>query len=174
MPALRVKQSSPERLVLTASPWPLALGLGGVLALCAGLAVLAPRLAPGNAGQVALGAGIAALAVAGLGVLLLRRVIVFLDRAAGVVLIRSRRITGETEDSFPLARLVRAEVESSTLGDDTGSFGSDRRGGKVHRPVLRLDDGTLRPWSPVFVSGGGAARLVAAINAWMAQDPLQA
>jgi len=101
-----------------------------------------------------------------------KRVRLRLDRGAGLVTltIAGRRKT--TEQSLRLADMLRAEVDtmiSTSNNDDMVSSTTESYGVALvfgpDAPKQRLIA------SPVYTSGGGARRDVAAINAWLGVQP---
>lgn len=153
---MKVTSDTDARLVLVDKPWLLGVGitLGAVMALGFALSYLA-------AGDMS-GAVMAALAFAmclAAFTAFVRRIIVFLDRASGRVVVRVASVFGTTETGVALADVARAEVDTKhamrTKGRDT------------HRPVLRLREGGTLALSQVFISGGGAESVVAHINGWL-------
>lgn len=84
------------------------------------------------------------------------RIIVFLDRPAGVVLIRSVTVVGQREVVHPIADLRGATLQISESLDST-----------TFRPALTMADGTEVPLWHLFINGNGAAKTVTTINDWL-------
>ena len=91
--------------------------------------------------------------------LFVRRTQAIFHRGTGQVTIRTRSVFGFSENTHPLSEVERAEVESSRNSD--GQF--------THRPVLIMLGEARVPVMDVYSSGGGATRLVAAINDWLGE-----
>ncbi|KZY32155.1 hypothetical protein A3731_04285 [Roseovarius sp. HI0049] len=159
---MKIHRNTPDLLVAEQVPLLLAIALfaftmafvtPGVLLVFAGEWL---GLAFGGMGG---GLGFAAICV------FVERLQITLDAVARTATIRRRTVLSHREVTLPLAELVRATTES------TRSSGKTRQ--RLFRPTLVLDDGTgtgetLHPITEVFSSGTGAARLVAAINDWLA------
>lgn len=153
---MNVISTTPDRLTLGARPWLLAGGISlGALA-SAGFAIsYASARDWGGAGGAAL-----ALVFCGFAfIAFVRRVIVFLDRPSGLVVIRTATVFGQTEVTHPLADVDRAEVDTKT--------GTNADDADTHRPILRLTNGATLPLTSIFSSGGGASRAVLAVNDWL-------
>ncbi|MEQ8897203.1 MAG: hypothetical protein RID23_08930 [Roseovarius sp.] len=157
---MKIRRNTPDMLVAERVPLLLAMAMfvfvmafvtPGVMLIFAGEWL---GLAFGTLGG---GLGVAAMCV------FVERLQIILDAAGQTATIRRRTMLGHREVILPLVELVRATTES------TQSSGKTRQ--RLFRPTLVLDDGTgetLHPITDVFSSGTGAARLVAAINDWLA------
>lgn len=164
---MKIYRNTPDLLVAERVPLLLAIGLFGfVMAFVTPgvLLVFAGEWLGLAFGTLGGGLGIAAMCV------FVERLQVILDAAAQTATIRRRTMLGHRETTLPLVELVRATTESTT------SSGKSRQ--RLFRPTLVLDDGTgageiLHPITEVFSSGTGAARLVAAINDWLAASRSQ-
>ena len=107
---MRIREATPERLVIEDRPWILAICLSLLVLGFAGAALF--FLTIGDwLGTVVMAFGL--FVMTGILAASVQRVIVFLDRPAGVVLIRSRSVFGLTEKSLPLSDLEGAEVQTS-------------------------------------------------------------
>ncbi|WP_422025357.1 hypothetical protein [Roseovarius sp.] len=159
---MKIRRNTPDLLVAEQVPLLLAIVLfafvmafvtPGVMLVFAGEWL---GLAFGGLGG---GLGFAAICV------FVERLQVILDTSNRTATIRRRTVLSQQEVVLPLVELVRATTES------TYSSGETRQ--RLFRPTLVLDDGTgagevLHPITNVYSSGTGAARLVAAINDWLA------
>jgi hypothetical protein len=151
---MRIKSETPDMLIIEDRPVVIALLLSAfVLAEVIAVFYL---VAEGEwAGVAMLGLGIPLLAVAF--IVFVRRTIVFLDRPGGMVTIRVASLIGQKENSLPLAEVTGAEVQTRRSS----------KGGSTHRPALRLTGGSAQELVTVYTSGGGAGRVVGAINRWL-------
>ena len=155
---MEIREQSPERLVLEARPicLPILFAVAMVAGLCGGFAtILLER--PDVLLFPLLTGGCSALFVLAFAF----RIIVFLDRPAGVVLIRSVTVVGQREVVHPIADLRRAVLQRPKR---QRSLSSDS---KTYRPALTMADGTEVPLWHLFISGNGAARTVTTINDWL-------
>lgn len=152
---MKVTHNTPERLTLDDRPWIVGVLLIGftLIFLAVGINLLLNAEVFGGLMMGGVGGGLGFLAFWGF----VRRTIVFLDRAAGVVLIREASLFGQTETTYPLASVRRARVESSRSG----------QGSSTHRPALEMGDGSRLPLRKAYISGQGAGRVVAALNDWL-------
>ncbi len=87
-----------------------------------------------------------------------RRVIVFMDRGMGRVVVRVAPVFGTTETGAALGDVARAEVEAKHA---TRSKDRD-----THRANLRLRAGGMLALSQVFILGRGAESVVGHVNGW--------
>lgn len=154
---MRIRECTPERLVIEDRPVILAILLSVLLMAFAGGMLFFLRQGDWFATGLA---GFGAFLMTGILTASVRRVIVVLDRPAGVVLIRSRTVFGQTEDRRALSTLLGAEAEGKRSG----------RGGMSYRPALRFADGTL-PLCDVHVPGRGAAEIAEAVERWLRPAP---
>jgi hypothetical protein len=150
---MKIKEDTPDRLVIEDSPILAAVILSMFILIFASV-----MIALAADGQWVKAAAVAAClpVFAALLVVFVRRIILFLDRRAGVALLRAVTLRGQTETQWPLASVTGAVVQTSTSDD-----------GPSHRPALTLADGTTAPLTPIYTSGGGAARATTAINGWL-------
>lgn len=159
---MRIVQDTPNLLVIEDRPVVLGTVLGAMVVMLLGLAFLTFAAEPWLALGGSLGAALLGVAFAAF----VRRVFVAFDRAAGSVVIRSASIFGQTEEQLPLSEIIEAMVDTTASLD---SPGSKNRNTQTHRPVLRLKGGRLnQPLTKVFSGGKGAAKIVDAINRWLA------
>jgi hypothetical protein len=150
---MKIKENTPDRLVIEDRPILLAVLLSlFILIVAAGAVALAMDGRWAKAGLVAVFLPIVGAVL----VIFVRRIILFLDRSADVALLRAVTLRGQTETRWPLDSVTGAVVQTSSDGD-----------GPAHRPALTLADGTTAPLTPVYTSGGGAARATTAINGWL-------
>lgn len=160
---MQVTLDTPARLVLEEKPWLLgAILIVGILVLLA-LAMGLWR----ESLWLGLGFGLAAGLLAICFVIFVRRVLVIFDRAAGVLVIRSRSLTGQEERTLVLAEVTGAEVETSrsTSSDNDGH----RTTSVTHRPVLSTRSGPV-PLIQVYNAGSGAGIIAEAVNRWLADQ----
>lgn len=159
---MRIRQDTPDRLVLEDRPWL----LGSILAaVTLGLGALALTLGADSLWRgFGLGLG-AALFGAGF-VAFVRRVIVIFDRGAGAVVIRSVGLLGQTEATHPLTAITYARVQTA-VNRSTSQTGKLASTSETHRVVLDLHGSTL-PLTQVYSGGPGAAACAAAVNRWLA------
>lgn len=93
-----------------------------------------------------------------IGVFLIKTRRVTLDRRSGMITLASRGVLGRSEKTYPLSALQGASLASNR----------SEEGGTTYRAVLHFSDQSgIVPLAPYFTSGGGAARTVNAINAWL-------
>lgn len=155
---MRVRQDTPDRLVLEERPWVLGAGLalGVVVFSAVGLATVmsAPWLGLAMFGGAALFGLLFAV--------LVRRTIAIFDRTAGAMVLRSVSLFGTTETTLPLARIRGALVQTSHASG-TGSMAASR----THRVALRLEGAEPLPLTVVHSAGPGAARAAEAIDCWL-------
>jgi hypothetical protein len=150
---MRIRENTPDRLVIEDRPILLAVLLSFfILIVAAGVVALAMDGRWAKAGLVAVFLPIVGAVL----VLFVRRIILFMDRGADVVLLRAVTLSGQTETQWPLDSVTGAIVQTSTDGD-----------GPAHRSALTFADGTTTPLTPVYATGGGAAHATAAINDWL-------
>ncbi|QYK42642.1 MAG: hypothetical protein KF887_05910 [Paracoccaceae bacterium] len=153
---MRVRQDTPERLVLEDRPWVMGIAMAGGVLIFVAVAITtlaeAPWLAVGMLGGAALFGGI--------GAVLIRRSIAIFDRAAGAMVWREVRIGATREETVAL-RDIRAAVVQ------TGSTGGS--GATTRRCALRVDGrAEVLPLTVVYSSGSGAVQAAEAVNRWLA------
>lgn len=152
---MKVRVETADHLVLEERPVLLAVVLSvallGVVALAIGRAQAADW---GGAGMFTLGSVVVMVAI----VAFIRRTIAEFDRPAQRVTIRATTLLRTTRREFPLTEIAGAEVQTSRSG----------KGGPAHRPALRLRPAGAVAITPVYTSGRGAGRAVAAIERWLA------
>lgn len=157
---MKIRDVTPERLTIESRPWLLGVVLIVVIVMLAGIALF---MLSENA-WVSLGLGGAAALIAVMFVIFVRRVLVILDRTAGVVVIRTATLLGQREQSLPLADVRQAGIESFR---STSPSGGRSRTRSTHRPVLETANGPV-PLTLISTSGGGAEQVAMAINRWLA------
>ncbi|WP_171208834.1 MULTISPECIES: hypothetical protein [unclassified Ruegeria] len=160
---MKILRDTPNQLILSNTPWLIGLMLiGFILAfLGAGIFMVSDGDKPVWFGILFafFGGGMGAVIFCAM----VRRVQVILDRPSKTILIRRQSVFGYETVEHALSDLSHAEVETSR---------TSRRGSssKVHRPVLILDKGMSAGRHPIvetYYSGGGAQRLVDAVNSWL-------
>lgn len=155
---MKLRDATPERLTLEDRPWITGIMIGGFTLILVGLGLGFILQGDLTGGLLMAGVG------GGLGFLafwaFVRRTIVFLDRAARVVLIREASLFGQTERRHPLSTVRRATVETSRSS----------KGGSTHRPALEMSDGSVLPLRTVYISGRGAHDVAAQVNEWLALE----
>lgn len=159
---MKVIEETPTRLVIESRPWL----LGGILILAI-LLCLALGMGLWSASPwLTLGFGLAALLLAGCFVAFVQRVLVIFDRNAEGLVIRTRSLMGQGEQTLALGDVTAAEVETSR------STSTNSNGGQTtsitHRPVLVTRTGPL-PLTQVFSSGSGAEEIARTVNRWLGQ-----
>ena len=154
--SMKVTRNIPEQLIIADTPW--LIGIMLILFILAfvgaGLIIVISGEWTGFLFGLA-GGGMGGAAFA----LFVRRTQAIFHRGTGQVTIRTRSVFGFSEETHPLSEVERAEVESSRNSD--GQF--------THRPVLIMLGEARVPVMDVYSSGGGATRLVAAINDWLGE-----
>ncbi len=160
---MKVTRNTPNQLILSNAPW-----LIGIMLVVFILCFVGAGLFMATEGGEGIFFGIFfALVGGGLGFgafcVFVRRVQVILDRRTNSIVIRRQSIFGYDTVEHDLSNLSHAEVETTT---------SSRKGtsSKMHRPVLILEKGMSAGRHPIveaYVSGGGAQRLVDAVNDWL-------
>ncbi|MBO9436100.1 hypothetical protein J7394_17900 [Ruegeria sp. R13_0] len=160
---MKVTRNTPDQLILSNTPW-----LMGIMLVVFILCFVGAGLFMATEGGEGIFFGIFfALVGGGLGFgafcVFVRRVQVILDRRTNSIVIRRQSIFGYDTVEHDLSNLSHAEVETTT---------SSRKGtsSKMHRPVLILEKGMSAGRHPIveaYVSGGGAQRLVDAVNDWL-------
>ncbi len=160
---MKVTRNTPDQLILSNTPW-----LMGIMLVVFILCFLGAGLFMATEGGEGIFFGIFfALVGGGLGFgafcVFARRVQVILDRRTNSIVIRRQSIFGYDTVEHDLSNLSHAEVETTT---------SSRKGtsSKMHRPVLILEKGMSAGRHPIveaYVSGGGAQRMVDAVNGWL-------
>ncbi len=160
---MKVTRNTPDQLILSNTPW-----LIGIMLVVFILCFVGAGLFMATEGGEGIFFGIFfALVGGGLGFgafcVFVRRVQVILDRRTNSILIRRQSIFGYETVEHDLSNLSHAEVETTT---------STRKGtsSKMHRPVLILEKGMSAGRHPIveaYVSGGGAQRMVDAVNGWL-------
>lgn len=151
---MRIKTETPGPLVPEDRPLLIALLLAAFLLIDV-TAVFGLARQGDRAGVGMPGLGIPLMA-AGF-VLLVRRTILFFDRATGRVTIRVASLVRQKDDSLPQAEVTGAEVQRNPSS----------KGGLTARPVLVLTGGRKRLLLSVSTSGLGPSRAAAAINRWL-------
>lgn len=158
---MKLIQETPSRLMLEARPWVLgsALIIGIVAFLALALALWSVTA------WLTLGLGLAAILLAVCFVVFVQRVIVIFDRPAAAVVIRTRSLMGQEEQTLALSDVTGAGVETSR---STSTSTDGRRSTSVtHRTVLATRSGPL-PLTSIYTSGSGAETIAQAINRWLA------
>ncbi len=160
---MKVSRNTPDQLILSNTPW-----LMGIMLVVFILCFVGAGLFMATEGGEGIFFGIFfALVGGGLGFgafcVFVRRVQVILDRRTNSIVIRRQSIFGYDTVEHDLSNLSHAEVETTT---------SSRKGtsSKMHRPVLILEKGMSAGRHPIveaYVSGGGAQRMVDAVNVWL-------
>ncbi len=160
---MKVTRNTPNQLILSNAPW-----LIGIMLVVFILCFVGAGLFMATEGGEGIFFGIFfALVGGGLGFgafcVFVRRVQVILDRRTNSIVIRRQSIFGYDTVEHDLSNLSHAEVETTT---------SSRKGtsSKMHRPVLILEKGMSAGRHPIveaYVSGGGAQRMVDAVNGWL-------
>ncbi len=160
---MKVTLNTPNQLILSNTPW-----LIGIMLVVFILCFVGAGLFMATEGGEGIFFGIFfALVGGGLGFgafcVFVRRVQVILDRRTNSIVIRRQSIFGYDTVEHDLSNLSHAEVETTT---------SSRKGtsSKMHRPVLILEKGMSAGRHPIveaYVSGGGAQRMVDAVNGWL-------
>ena len=160
---MKVTRNTPDQLILSNTPW-----LIGIMLVVFILCFVGAGLFMATEGGEGIFFGIFfALVGGGLGFgafcVFVRRVQVILDRRTNSIVIRRQSIFGYDTVEHDLSNLSHAEVETTT---------SSRKGtsSKMHRPVLILETGMSAGHHPIveaYVSGGGAQRMVDAVNDWL-------
>ncbi len=160
---MKVTRKTPDQLILSNTPW-----LIGIMLVVFILCFVGAGLFMATEGGEGIFFGIFfALVGGGLGFgafcVFVRRVQVILDRRTNSIVIRRQSIFGYYTVKHDLSNLSYAEVETTT---------SSRKGtsSKMHRPVLILEKGMSAGRHPIveaYVSGGGAQRMVDAVNVWL-------
>lgn len=157
---MKVIEDTATRLVIEDRPWL----LGGIL-ICGILLCLALSMGLWSASPwLTLGFGLATLLLVACFVAFVRRVLVIFDRSAGALVIRTRSLTGQVEQSLALDDVTGAMVET-TRSTSTASNGGQTTS-VTHRPVLTTRSGSL-PLTQVYSSGTGAEEIAHAINRWL-------
>lgn len=158
---MRITETSPARLTLEDRPWLIGsiLAIAILFFLLLAMAVWAD--APWLGLAFLLGAALFGVAF----VAFVRRVIVIFDRAAGAMLVRTASLLGQSEATYPLSDIQRAEVET-TVNRSTSSDSRQRLTSETHRTVLQVA-GQAVPLTQVSSSGDGAALAAKAINDWL-------
>ncbi|TAG12356.1 MAG: hypothetical protein EAZ40_15805 [Rhodobacterales bacterium] len=157
---MRIRVNTPDRLVITDRPIVLAVMLGAVLLAMIGFA-LAAAAAGAWVGAAILLFG--AAVIGGITAVFIRRSDLILDRPSGQAHLHSSTLLGKTWHSWPLAEVTGAIVQSNHGGEDSGM---------TYRPALLLSGGRAQELTPVYTSGKGAARAVAAIEGWLTDPAL--
>lgn len=160
---MQIREISPRRLILEDRPWVLGIILAVVILF---LLLLAIATAGEN-----LWLGFALLLMTALFgaafVAFVRLVIVVFERDAGVVVIRTKSLLGQSETTHPLAGLSHASVET-TISRSTSSNGRRSTTSQTHRTVLHIGADVI-PLTQVYSAGQGAERMATAINDWLRQ-----
>ncbi|WP_103258556.1 hypothetical protein [Tabrizicola aquatica] len=158
---MKVLDQTPDRLLLEENP--LLLGVLLAIAVFLPLALAVVLLVQGS------WFGLIPLAVAAFLalflVLFVVRTRVLFDRPAGHVVIRLRRLTGETAQVLPLADIRAARVETS-ISRSTPTNGGTATVSETHRAVLLTPQGEV-PLTTAYSAGDGAERMAQAINDWL-------
>ena len=162
---MKILENTPDRLTLEDRPW--------VLGIILTLAILFPLLLALATWRESPWLGLAMGLVAALFgiafVAFVQRVIVIFDRDAGVVVIRTSSLTGQTEATHALPEISRAGVET-TVNRSAPSSGGKGSTSQTHRTVLHVA-GKVVPLTDDHSAGDGAERMAAAINTWLAKEP---
>ncbi len=155
---MHIKLDTPERLVLTDRPMVLAISLSTVLVILIGFAMAAAAQGEGTVAAILLAV---TAVVAGIAAVFIRRCDLILDRPSATVHLHSSTLLGKSWLNWPLSDVTGATVQSSRNEDS----------GITHRPALTLTNGLTHPLTPVYTSGQGANRTVAAIQRWLTGAP---
>jgi hypothetical protein len=151
---MQIKVDTPERLVITDRPVVIATILLGVLVILIGFAMATAVAGEWTVAAILL---VVMAILGGLSAVFIRRSDLILDRPTATVHLHSSTLLGKTWLSWPLSDLAGATVQSSRSEDS----------GMTYRPALLLTDGRTHPLTPVYTSGQGANRAVAAIQRWL-------
>ena len=156
---MKIRENTPDRLVLEDRPWLIALAISAMALVTAGV-TLSNLLAGewGAAAMMGLGTALCGLAFG----VFVRRSIVFLDRTTGLVTLREASVLGTTEVQHPLAEVGGAQVDTRKGRSRPGKHDPD-----THRPCLTLSGGTRVPLVKVYTSGPGASRAAAELSSWL-------
>lgn len=157
---MKIVRNTPDQLILRSAPWVLAVLLGGFILGSIGFGLNA--FFAGGRGETFWGLiGIPGFLAIFL-VIFVRRDDLILDRSRDLLELRHSTFLGRRKVRHALHNLDRAIVQTSNSGD----------GGPTHRIALVLTGGMdagTHPVTPVYASGRGAARGVAAINEWLSR-----
>lgn len=157
---MKVVRNTQDQLILRSVPWIITITLCaaflGVIAF--GLSALfAGNMSEAFWGLLAIPAFLSIFIVA-----FVRRDEVMFDRSRDLIEMRHSTFFGRKSVKHRLSNLGRAKLESSRSEN-----------GMTYRIAIELVDGMdkgMHPLTPVYVSGNGAKRGVAAINDWLARD----
>lgn len=145
-------------LMIEDRPWMIGI-LMIVMALVfafAGMAMLISGEVFGGLMMFLVGVGVPVL----IGALMVQRVRLTFDRAAGTVTRTRRSVLGLTQSTYALDRLERARVGVSTDSD-----------GSTYRTVLDLRDPVETvPFTTYYTSGSRPEEMARAVNDWLGQS----
>jgi hypothetical protein len=153
---MKIIRQTPMQLILEDRPWLIGIFMivMALVSLAAGMALASSGEVFGGLMMVLIGSGVPLLIAA----LMVQRVRLTFDRAAGTVTRTRRSVLGLTETSHPLDRVERARVGVSSDSDGT-----------TYRMELEL--GSPResvPFTTYFTSGRQPERMAQAVNDWLA------
>ena len=154
---MKVIHRSDQLLVIEDRPWFIGLLMiaMALVFLFGGMKLFAAGEAFGGLMMLVLGAGVPLLLAA----LMVRRVRLTFDRAAGTVTRVSRSVRGLTHDRYALDRLELAQLGVSTDSDGT-----------TYRTELRLRAPLETvPFTTYYTSGRKPRQMVDAVNDWLTQ-----
>jgi hypothetical protein len=160
---MRIRQDTPDRLVLEDRPW----FLGSILAIVILVLTFLALVLGADSLWRGLGLGLGAALFGVVFVIFVRRVIVIFDRTAGAMVIRTASLLGQTEMTRPLSDITKATVET-TVNRSTSGSGRLTSTSETHRVVLQVHGQSLA-LTQVYSAGKGAASGAEAINRWLAQ-----
>lgn len=154
---MKVIHRSDQLLVIEDRPWFIGLFMIGMalVFLFGGMKILASGETFGGLMTLLVGVGAPLL----IGVLMVRRVRLTFDRAAGTLTRVSRSVRGLTRASYALDRLDQAQLGVSTDSDGT-----------TYRTELRLKAPMETvPFTSYYVSGRRPGQMVEVVNDWLTQ-----
>lgn len=159
---MKIKNNTPDLLIIDNAPWLLSFLLAGSILMPVGFAINALFSGDIQTGLrvLVIGGGFGALFFAAF----VSRDQLVLDRRDNRVEMRRRTLFRQTSIRHDLRYLRRAIVQTSR------SDNSD-----THRMTLELDGGMdpgLHPFTTAYTSGKGARRGADAVNAWLAAQPV--
>ncbi|WP_400086070.1 hypothetical protein [Yoonia sp. R78084] len=157
---MKIVHDTPEKLVLSFVPWVFATVLSALLLGVVGFGLNA--LFTGDVSAAFWGLFAIPLFMLLFLVIFVRRDDLILDRDRNLLELRHSTFRGRTRVRHKLEHLKEAKLQSSRSEN-----------ANTYRITLVLDGGMdagTHAVTPIYASGRGAERGVAAINAWLAQD----
>lgn len=156
---MKVIHRTDSLLMIEDRPWL----IGGLMVFMA-LIFLFGSMALFSAGEI-LGGTLIGLVGVGvpllIGALMVVRVRLVFDRAAGTLTRISRSVRGLKREDYPLDRLVEAQLGASTDSDGT-----------AYRLELQLrGPSEIVPFTTYYTSGRRPERLIVAVNDWLTTPP---